>query len=206
MTAIDTTANLQNNGSVEGTAIDNRGTVHETAVAEIVGLIRAKYEDEGTRNEAIGKRAFEHAQWQRGNFPAYTGSDFDTLMNRIRDDVRLYVTIKASSIRVADWVRGYVLKNLVSQAIEIDLADQLSNYEYIAITAKALAFSKKDVEGELVAGWIDFVKSVGGDRLKGIRVSAENFTERFDAHVKVLAAAVATVDPVAAAAKLASEG
>ena len=77
--------------------------MHERAVAEIVQMIRAKYEDEGTRNFAIGKRAYEHAQWQRGNFPGYTGSDFDSLMRRIRDDVRLYVPIKADSIRVDDW-------------------------------------------------------------------------------------------------------
>src|SRR5690348_300973 len=42
---------------------ERRHVVHEAAVAEIVGLIRAKYEDEGLRNFAFGKRAFEHAQW-----------------------------------------------------------------------------------------------------------------------------------------------
>src|SRR6478752_3953772 len=132
MSATDTTAsNVQDNGSITGAAVDNRGTVHEAAVAEIVGMIRAKYEDEGLRNFAIGKRAYQHAQWQRGNFPGYQGSDFDTLMNRIRDDVRLYVTIKAASIQVADWVRSHVLRECVREVVGED-AERLTMFEYIA--------------------------------------------------------------------------
>src|SRR4051794_31771412 len=65
--AADTTTST--NDSSVGVVNDNRATVHQAAVAEIVGMIRAKYEDEGVRNFAIGKRAFEHAQWQKGNFP-----------------------------------------------------------------------------------------------------------------------------------------
>ena len=125
----------------EGIVRDNRGAVHERAVAEIVQMIRAKYEDEGTRNFAIGKRAFEHAQWQRGNFPGYTGSDFDSLMRRIRDDVRLYVPIKADSIRVDDWARCHVLRELVREQIS-DSADSLSCFEYDRLQRKALAFDK----------------------------------------------------------------
>lgn len=205
MLTTDTASNIQGSEFVDVSATgDNRGTVHEAAVAEIVGLIRAKYEDEGTRNEAIGGRAFEHAQWQRGNFPGYTGSDFDTLMNRIRDDVRLYVTIQAKSIRVADWVRGYVLKTLVTAAIGEDSA-KITMHEYLVLVAKALAFSKKDVEGELVAGWLDFVKSIAFDRSQGVRVSAESFRERYEAHEKGLAALAVSADPAAAAAKVASE-
>ena len=112
------------------TPVDDRGTVHERAVAEIVGMIRAKYEDESTRNFAIGKRAFEHAVWQRGNFPGYTGSDFDTLMRRVRDDVRLYVPIKADSIRVDDWGRCHVMRELVRTSDGDSIAESLSMHEY----------------------------------------------------------------------------
>lgn len=70
-----------------------RAGIHEAAVAEIVGMISAKYAAEGTRNFAIGKRAFEHAQWLKGNTPEYQSGDFDSLMKQIRDGVRMYVPI-----------------------------------------------------------------------------------------------------------------
>ena len=64
-----TIQNVSANGIVSGVDTD-RSVFHKGAVADIVGMIRAKFEDEGTRNFAIGKRAYEHAQWQRDNFPA----------------------------------------------------------------------------------------------------------------------------------------
>ena len=195
------------NVSATGTTgqVDERGTVHEKAVAEIVGLIRAKFEDESTRNFAIGKRAYEHAQWQRGNFPGYTGSDFDTLMRRIRDDVRLYVPISANSIKVSEWVYAHVLRAEVSKVIGADAAGSLSMHEYIHLIGKALAFSKKDVEGTLVAGWIDTIKGIAHDRATGGRVTSEDFLGRIAANVKALAALAAASDPAAAAAKVASD-
>ena len=181
-----------------GVSQDDRGAVHERAVAEIVGMIRAKYEDEGTRNFAIGKRAYEHAQWQRGNFPGYTGSDFDSLMRRIRDDVRLYVPIKADSIRVDDWARCHVLRELVREQIG-DSADSLSCFEYDRLQRKALAFDKRNVEGTLVAGWLEMIRGVIADRETG-RVTSEDFLSRIDANAKRLAAAEKAADPVQAAA------
>ncbi len=191
----------------EGIVKDDRGTVHEKAVAEIVGLIRAKYEDESTRNFAIGKRAFEHAQWQKGNFPGYTGSDFDTLMRRVRDDVRLYVPIKADSIRVDDWVRCHVMRELVRKSEGDSIAESLSMHEYNRLIGKALSFDKKNVEGSLVLGWIDLIRSVAADRAKdGGRVTSEDFLGRISEKEKSIEASKVTADPVkAAAVKAASE-
>jgi len=152
----------------QGIVKDDRGTVHEKAVSDIVDMIRAKYVEEGVRNFAIGKRAFEHAQWQRGNFPGYTGSDFDSLMRRIRDDVRLYVPISTDSIRVDDWVRCHVMRELVREADGDAIAQSLSMHEYHILIGKALSFDKKNVEGSLVLGWIDLIRSVAADRDNGI--------------------------------------
>ncbi|AGA26482.1 hypothetical protein [Singulisphaera acidiphila] len=183
---------------------DTRSTVHEKAIAEIVGMIRAKYEDEGSRNFAIGQRAFEHAQWQRGNFPDYQGQDLDNLMNRLRDDVRIHVAISAKSIKVGEWLRCYVLRSLVSSGT--DAACLLSFFEYRSLYGKALTFSKKDVEGELNPGWLEFVREVVAIRAQGGRVSTEDFMARLANHEKAIADTRATtLDPVAAAAKVASE-
>ena len=162
-------------------------------VEEIVGMICTKFEEEGVRNFAIGKRANEHAQWQKGNFPGYTGSDFDTLMRRIQADVRMFVPIKADSIQVADWVKAHVLRELVRSA-HGDVADQLSCHEYIRLTGKALSFDKKNVEGSLVEGWLDTIVEIGCVRQRGVRVSSEDFLTRLSENGKRLEALKAPAD------------
>ena len=184
----------------EGIVKDDRGRVHENAVSEIVGMIRSKYEDEGTRNFAIGKRAFEHAQWQKGNFPGYSGSDFDTLMRRIRDDVRLYVPIKADSIRVDDWAKAYVLQQLVAEQIGVERATLISFFEYRTLLGKALSFDKKNVEGSLVTGWIDLINGIAVERESEGRVTSEDFLGRVSDNEKRIKAAAVVADPVQAAA------
>ena len=197
--------NVSTTGILSGVDL-NRTTVHEKAVADIVGMIRAKFEDESTRNFTIGKRAFEHAQWQRGNFPGYLGSDFDRLMRRLRDDVRCWVPISANSIKVAEWTYSYVLRAEVQKAAGSDVANALSMHEYIHLVGKALSFSKKDVEGTLVEGWIDTIKAVAHDRaIAGGRVTSEDFLTRIASTVKEIAAAKAATDPTAAARKLTSD-
>ncbi|AGA26480.1 hypothetical protein [Singulisphaera acidiphila] len=181
---------------------DRNAAVHEAAIAEIVGMIRAKYSEDGDRSFAIGKRAFEHAQWQKGNFPDYDPAHFDTLMRRIRDDVRLYVSIKAESIRVADWVRCHVLRELCRTVIA-DRADKLSMFEYRAIAGKALTFSTKDVEGCLNPGWLDMIRGIAADRATGGRVTREDFQSRVAATVKSIAESMAADSQ--AAAKAASD-
>src|SRR5271166_99523 len=191
----------------QGIVKDDRGTVHEKAVSDIVDMIRAKYVEEGVRNFAIGKRAFEHAQWQRGNFPGYTGSDFDSLMRRIRDDVRLYVPISTDSIRVDDWVRCHVMRELVRTSDGDSIAESLSMHEYNRLIGKALSFDKKNVEGSLVLGWIDLVRDVAADRaMENGRVTSEDFIGRIAAKDKAIEASKVTADPVqAAAVKAATE-
>ncbi len=185
----------------QGIIVDDRGRVHENAVKDIVEMIRAKYVEEGARNFAIGQRAFGHAQWQRGNFPGYTGSDFDSLMRRIRDDVRLYVPISADSIRVDDWARCHVMRELVREADGDAIAQSLSMHEYHILIGKALSFDKKNVEGSLIPGWIDLVRSVAADRDSGTRVSADDYRNRIKATDERLKAAAASVNPVEAAAR-----
>jgi hypothetical protein len=200
-----TIPNVSSNGIVSGVDFD-KSAFHKAAIVDIVGMIRAKYEDEGTRNFAIGKRAYEHAQWQRGNFAGYQPSDFDSLMKDIRNDVRVYVPIKSESIRVADWVYAHVLREEVSLAAGPDVAQSLTMFEYIRLIGKALSFNKKDVEGSLVEGWLDLIKGVAYDRsLPNGRVNAEDFTGRIDANVKRLADLAIAKDPVAHAAKVAGD-
>jgi hypothetical protein len=192
------------NVSTDSLSAADKTATHEAAVKRIVGLIQAKYEDEGDRNFRIGKEAFEHAQWQRGNFPGYEAGDFDNLMDRIRDEVRLFVAIKPKSIRIAVWVRTYVLRECVRKVVG-DLADNLSHFEYAELTGKALSFDKKALEGDLVDGWADFIKRVANDRATGRRVTSDAFFEGMAEHVKHLERIKAAADPAKAAAKAASD-
>jgi len=174
------------------TTANARAAYHNAAVAQIVSMIRDKYASDGERNLAIGQRAFEHAQWLRFNTPEYNSQDFDALMNRIRDDVRSFIPIKPSSIRIADWIRTYVLRMLVSEAKGEDLAGKLSFFEYRALSNKALSFSKNDVEGLLVEGWLDFIADVAVDRMRGKHVSADEFIGGMRAHAQRIALGRAT--------------
>lgn len=181
--------------------LGDKTSIHEAAVAEIVGMIRAKYEDEGTRNFAIGGRAYKHAQWQKANFPGtYLNGDFDALMNRVRDDVRMWVPIKAESIRIAHWVRCHVLRELIRKEAGDVVAESLTMMEYMAIVGKALHFTVKDLEGEILPCWLDMVKGVAADRSADRRVVREDFENRVVETIKrAEAAKVAKLDPVKAA-------
>ncbi len=182
----------------------NPANVHDAAVAEIVGMIREKYGEEGQRSFAIGKRAFEHAQWQKGNFPAFGSDDFNTLMKRIRDDVRHFVPIKAESIQVAYWTRCHVLRELVRAEIA-DHAESLTMFEYLAIVGKALSFSSSDLEGDLNPGWLDMIRGVAYDRTAGRKVSRVDFEARVADTIKRVADARSGLTPDALAARSASD-
>ncbi len=186
----------------------DKTAVHEAAVAEIVEMIRAKYTEDGLRSFAIGRRAYEHAVWQKNNFPgAYLNGDFNNLMARIRDDVRMYVPIKAESIRVADWTRCHVLREIVAKEASRDIADSLSMHEYLALVGKALHFTVADLEGDLNPCFLDMIKGVAADRANPDgRVTTEDFLNRIAATVKRAAdAKLAALNPSKAAAKLASD-
>jgi uncharacterized protein (DUF2267 family) len=128
-------------------------------------------------------------------------------MARIRDDVRMYVPIKAESIRVADWTRCHVLRERVASEASREIADSLSMHEYLAIVGKALHFNVRDLEGDLNPCWLDMIKDVAADRAKPDgRVSTEDFLARITRTVKLAADAKrAALDPIAAAAKDASD-
>lgn len=179
--------------------------VHDAAVADIVGMVRAKYEDEGTRNLNIGRRTYEHMLWQRERFPSFGSQDFDNLCNRVRDDVRIHVAISPRSIRLGEWVRCHVLRCQVSEHAGSDVADSITFFEYRITYDNALKFSKSDLSAEIRPGWLDFYKSVAADRAAGRRVSSEAFTERRDATAKAIKATADDADPAATAARVASE-
>ena len=123
--------------SIEQTTIDH----NKSAIADIVGMIRAKYTEEGERNFAIGKRFLEHARWQKSTFTSpYEKGDFESLARHVREEVRLYVTIKAESIRVTNWAKCHELRELVGKEISHEHASMLSMYEYLAISPDALKF------------------------------------------------------------------
>ena len=182
----------------------NPANAHDSAVAEIVGMIREAFSEEGKRSFAIGKRAYEHAQWQKGNFPAFGSDDFNTLMKRIRDGVRMWVPIKAESIQIAHWVRCHVLRELVRAEIA-DHAEALTMFEYLAIVGKALSFSSADLEGDLNPGWLDMIRGVAYDRTAGKRVSRVEFEARIVATLKRIEDAKSGLSPEALAAKAAAD-
>jgi hypothetical protein len=203
--------------STETTTSDSTGTGIKIPVVDnaaynlgeikaIVDLIKAKFEDEGERNFAIGRRTYLHAQWQKGNFPGYLGSDFDSLCRTVREDVRMVVSIKPESIRVDDWVRTDRLRTLVIDAIGEDEAKQLSFYEYRTLTSKALAFDKKSLEFSINDGYMELVRKLSTDRSTGaVRKSSEDFASRIDGYVKAVASDAALSDPAAAATAIAAK-
>jgi hypothetical protein len=182
----------------------DRTDFYESAVAEIVGMICAKFRAEGRRSFAIGRRAYELAQWQRGNFPSFDVDDFNVLMRRIREGVRDHLPIKAESIRVAEWVRCHVLRELV-RAVIADHADSLTMSEYQIIVGRALSFSTKDLEGDLNLGWLDMIRGVAYDRTAGRRVSRADYESRVVATVRRIADSRSALSPVARAAQVTSE-
>jgi len=163
---------------------------HETAVAEIVSLILGKFSEEGERSFAIGKRAYEHALWLKWKFPDYQSADFNSMVKQIRESVSDHIPIKAESIRVSDWVRCHVLRELCRDVIA-DLADQLSMNEYRAIVGKALSFSTKDLTGHLNLGWLDMIREIATNRISGGRVSRKDFDERVAATIQHIATLMA---------------
>ena len=186
---------------------DDVRALNDTAVADIVALIRAKYEDEALRSFAIGKRAFEHAQWQKKNFPGeYQKGDFTALMNRLRDDVRMMIYIKDGSIRVADWTRAYVLRELIRGEAGDTTADALSMFEYLAITPKALEFDTAALTGTIRPAWLDFARNVSAIRATGKRFSSKEFDAGIkETETRAKQMKTAALDPVAAAKQASRE-
>lgn len=170
---------------------------HESAVADIVCLIVKGFEDEGSRNFRIGKRTYSHLQYQHGNFPQFVAKDCDRTINRITDEVRVLVAIDANSIRLMDWVKCHVLRELVVAAKGKEHAERLSFHEYRRLIGKALSFDKKAVSGSLVDGWLDYVMSVSTRREAGEQVRTEEFIEGIERHAKSLASSKAPARTVA---------
>lgn len=151
---------------------------NETEVRKIVDRIVAKYGDEGTRNLAIGGDVLAYARWQKSTSPTqYEATDLDTLMNRVRNLVAMRIHISMKSIRIGDWLRSHVLRELVREHAADEVADALSYFEYRTIYGRALSFCKSELYGEIRPGWLDFCKSIAAFRATGKRVSSMQFME-----------------------------
>jgi hypothetical protein len=153
---------------------------HDATVFKIVGMVKAKFEDEGDRNFAIGGETIGHGRWQKQNFPNANYDDYLSLVRGIRDDVRLYVAISADAIQLVQWAACYDLRKLFYLAIESamietasangepidhaaiqaeakDLAYGLSFFEYRSLYGKAYHLDKETLGGSIKAGWLDFM-------------------------------------------------
>lgn len=177
---------------------------NEGAITKIVGLIRSKFEDEGTRNLRIGKEALGHAKWQKGNFAGYEAGDFDRLMGRVADQVRLYVPIK--NIRLGDYVRVY---EFTVQARELvgDAVDKMAYHVMLKfLVPNAFVFSKTGLEGEIKPEWANCVKELILAQTGDKPLSMTEFEDRVKAHADRLAAEKATkADPAKVALEAANQ-
>jgi hypothetical protein len=181
---------------------------HSAGITRIVGLIRAKYEDEGERNFAIGKEALDLAIRQRHEVgeKSYTSSDFDCQVNRIRDEVRMFVSIKPESIRIPHWVRCHAMREEVGKAITPERASKLSMHEYMAISGKGFRWNSADLAGTINPCWLDMIRGVADDRAAGTIVKREDVANRIVAtESRANAAKLAALDPAKAATKVASD-
>lgn len=171
-------------------------------------MLRAKYEQEGEHNFEIGGEFMLAARGQKSSFTGvYTKGDFDSLAGLIRQEVRLYVPIKAESIQVTKWAKCHELRELVGKEISADHASMLTMHEYLAIAPDAMKFSPLELSGELLPCWLDMVRGIVADRAKeNGRVSREDFENRIVATKKTVADARAMlIDPVKAAAKIGTD-
>ena len=159
------------------------------------------------RSFAIGKRTIEHARWQKTTFTGgYQSGDFEALVNRLRDDVRMLIYIKEDSVRVAEWTRAYVLRELVRETAGDETADGLTMHEYLAILGRALKFDNVALTGEIQAGWLDFIKTVAAHRATGQAIKSKKFDEMVKTKTEELKnAKTAALDPVAAAKQASRE-
>jgi hypothetical protein len=194
----DTRTNGTVNNSPETISVAELLARHETRVANIVSLIRDKFEDEGRRNFEIGRETLADCIEQALSVKDYSSTDFDALMHRIRDEVRMYVAINPKSIKVAEWLKCHVLRELVSTEIGVDLSHKLSCFEYGQLIGKMLVFDKSALEGTIRAGWLDLVRGIANDRVSG-RVTVEEFHARIKANEERLAELAANENPALAA-------
>jgi hypothetical protein len=177
---------------------------NESAIGRIVGLLRKKFEDEGNRNLRIGNEALGHAKWQKGNFAGFESGDFDRLMNRIADEVRLYVPIK--NIEVGKYVLAFEFtvraRELVGDAIDKMPYHLMQRY----LVPNAFAFSKTGLEGEIKPEWADFVKGIIAEQTGPKPLNVAEFQDRVKAHADRLAAEkAAKADPGKAALEAANK-
>lgn len=143
----------------------------------IVDLYVTYYGDESTRSFAIAKKVDARFHKMRKGFPGWSKVDFDHQCGVVRNGVRLRVSIKPESIRVADWLRAYTMRELARKDIG-DLADSLTMYEYLAITGKGLKYDPVALSGEIRPCYLDLIRDVAEERSGPIgRVSGDRFKE-----------------------------
>ena len=127
-------------------------------------------------------------------------------MTRIRDEVRLYVTISAKSIDVARWVRSYVLREAVREVIA-EGADLVTMHEYLQRPERC-AVVQQEGTWKALSSMVGRISSAPSrpNACPGCASAPKPSRSAWTRIVKALKAlADAAADPVAAAAKVASD-
>jgi hypothetical protein len=169
----------------------------------IVGMIKAKYNDESRRIFDIGGEAMTVLRFRKMTIPSFQGADFEAMCNQVWNEVRTYVAINPKSIRIADWIKATELRRLVACEISPEHATRLNAFEYLRLIGKALVFDKSKLEGSLRSGWLDMIRSVAYERANGERVTVEDFLNRIVQNEKRLEALTAAENPALAQAQAA---
>jgi len=157
-----------------------RKSQHDQAVLDMAEQIQANLESDSTNNFTVGRMFVDAAIRERATFPGYTADDVEALAQDVRNTVRFTRNIRAESIKVIEWAKAYLLKELLIPAMGAELAGQFCMAEYIQLTPRMLSFSKASIEGALKKGYFDVVKTMAMQRRDGIRIGAEEFKSRME--------------------------
>ena len=180
----------------------------ERSIQRIVGLLRSKYEDEGTRNLRIGKEALEDVREQAKSIAGkYNAGDFDRRMLRIAEETRRYVAVK--TIEVGKYVRAYEFTVQVRQMTGNDRIDKMP-YHLIQryLVPNAYEFDKAKLFGTVKEDWESAVRDLVEfmSPSEGPSPEVEAFVERFQEHAdRIESSKVAKTDPAAVAVKAARD-
>jgi len=134
------------------------------AIKGIVGQYVAMHQSESARSFSIGKDAYELAIGWRNVAPNYSHIDFESMVLRIRTEVRLFVAIKPESIKVSDWVKAYRVRENVRELFGDTLAYSLTISEAIILHPSAQRFDKDTLENSLSREWLDFFTDLKAKR------------------------------------------
>ena len=103
---------------------------------------------------ALGKATLDHALWQKFNGPDWTNEDYSRLLRRAEDAVRdrlpdIQIEMDVY-IRVHAWIEA--VRPMVPDV------ERLSYHQVKTRFIPTLSWSRRDLSGEIKAGWVEFVR------------------------------------------------